>query len=251
MKLKLDDAGHAVLDNGNPIYVYPDGKEAAIDVADLNSRVMARNGEAKAHREAKEALETKLKAFEGIDDPAAALKALAITANLDAKRLMDAGEVEKVKAEITKGFTDKLTAAEKRALDLEGALYSEKIGGAFARSKFIQDKVAIPADMLQTYFGKQFKVEEGKTTAYDANGNKIYSRAKPGELADFDESLEILVDGYAHKDHILKGNSNGGAGTRQSNGGVGAKTMTRAAFEALSPAAKASAITTDKVTLVD
>lgn len=252
MKLKLDADGHAVLQDGKPVYITDDGKEAAIDVAGTVGTITRLNSEAKSHRERAEAAEKALKSFEGIADPAAAIKALGLVANLDAKKLIDAGEVETVKAELTKGFTEKLTAAEKRAQDMEAALYGEKIGGAFARSKFIADKAAVPADMIQSRFGSAFKIEDGKTVAYDANGSKIYSRAKPGELADFEESLEILVDGYAYKDNILKGNSNGGGGTRQSNGGgTGGKTMTRAAFDALSPSAKASAITTDKVTLTD
>lgn len=242
MKLKLDADGHAVLQDGKPVYITDDGKEAAIDVAGTVGTITRLNSEAKSHRERAEAAEKALKSFEGIADPAAAIKALGLVANLDAKRLIDAGEVETVKAELTKGFTEKLTAAEKRAQDMEAALYGEKIGGAFARSKFIADKAAVPADMIQSRFGSAFKIEDGKTVAYDANGSKIYSRAKPGELADFEESLEILVDGYAYKDNILKGNSNGGGGTRQSNGGTPGQRMTSAAFGALDAKAKAAAM---------
>ena len=251
MKLKIDDQGHAVLQDGKPVYVHEDGKEVAFDAPGTVATITRLNGEAKTHREGRQSAEAALKAFDGITDPAAAIKALNLTANLDAKRLIDAGEVETVKAEITKGFTEKLTAAEKRAADLEGALYGEKIGGSFARSKFVADKLAIPADLVQARFGDRFKVEEGRVAAYDHNGQKIYSRAKPGELADFEEALELIVDGYAHKDHILKGNSNGGGGTRQGGGTTGARTMTREAFSALPPAAQVQAVRVDKVTVVD
>jgi hypothetical protein len=82
-------------------------------------------------------------------------------------------------------------------------------------------KLAIPADMVQARFGNAFKIEDGKVVAYDSQNNKIYSRARPGELADFDEALDVLVDMYPHKDSILKGSgaSGGGAG---SGGGGGA-----------------------------
>ena len=250
MKLKMED-GHAVLLDGKPVYVTDDGRETAIDVAGTVATITRLNAEAKGHREAKEAAEASLKAFAGITDPQAAIKALQVVSGLDAKKLIDAGEVETVKAEITKGFTEKLTAAEKRAADMEAALYGEKIGGAFARSKFAAEKLIIPADMLQTHFGKQFKIEDGKVAAYDLNGNKIYSRAKPGEVADFEESLEIIVDSYAHKDNILKGNSNGGAGVRQGQGSAGAKTIPRAQFDKLDPAAQRSAVMVDKMTIVD
>lgn len=251
MKLKLDADGHAVLQDGKPVYISDDGKETAIDVAGTVATITRLNGEAKTHREGKEAAEKALKAFEGITDPAAAIKALNLTANLDAKKLIDAGEVDKVKDEINKGWQTKFDAEKTRGDTAEGALYSEKIGGAFARSKFIADKIAVPGDMVQATFGQRFKIEDGKVAAYDASGNKVYSRAKPGEAADFEEALEILVDGYAYKDNILKGNSNGGAGTRQGGGGAGAKTISRAAFNELSPTAQHSAVTVDKMTVTD
>ena len=251
MKLKLDEAGHVVVQDGKPVYLTDDGKEIAFDVAGTSATISRLNAEAKGHRERAETAEGKLKTFEGIADPAEALKALATMQNIDAKKLIDAGEVERVKSEIAKGFTEKLTAAEKRAADIEGQLYAEKIGGSFARSKFISEKAAIPADLMQARFGQSFKIEEGKIAAYDQNGNKLYSRANPGELAGFEEALEILVDGYAYRDSILKGNSNGGSGTREGQGQGGAKTMTRKQFETLDPASQAKAMTVDKITLVD
>ncbi|HEJ3129468.1 TPA: hypothetical protein SL290_006283, partial [Pseudomonas aeruginosa] len=48
---------------------------------------------------------------------------------------------------------------------------------------------------------------------YDAHGNKLYSKARPGEAADFDEALEILVDQYPYRDQILKGSGHSGGGT--------------------------------------
>lgn len=251
MKLKLDADGHAVLQDGKPVYISDDGKETAIDVAGTVATITRLNGEAKTHREGKEAAEKALKAFEGITDPAEAIKALNLTANLDAKKLIDAGEVDKVKDEINKGWQTKFDAEAKARSDAEGALYNEKIGGAFARSKFIADKIAVPGDMIQATFGQRFKIEDGKVAAYDPSGNKVYSRANPGEPADFEEALEILVDGYAYKDNILKGNGGGGSGARQGAGGGGAKTITRAAFDAMSPSAQANAITVDKMTVTD
>ncbi len=35
-----------------------------------------------------------------------------------------------------------------------------------------------------------------------SNGEKIYSRVRPGELANVDEALESLVGGYQHKDLV-------------------------------------------------
>lgn len=243
MKLKLDAEGKAVIQDGKPVYVKDDGSEIAFDVVGTTATIARLNAEAKTHREGKEAAETKLKAFEGIEDPAAAKKALETIASLDQKKLIDAGEVEKVKSEISKAFETKLTEANTRAQTLEQQLYTEKVGGAFARSKFITEKLAIPPDMVEARFGKNFAIEDGKIVAKDQNGNKLYSAANPGELAGPDEALEMLVSAYPYKDSILKGSGASGSGAGPSNQGAGGKkSITRAQFEALDPAARAKTI---------
>lgn len=252
MKLKLDEQGHAVLTDGKPVYVHDDGKEVAFDAPSTVATISRLNGEAKGHRERAEAAEGKLKAFDGITDPAAALKALNTVKNFDDKKLVEAGDVEKIKTEAIKAVEDKYKPVVERADKLERELHGEKIGGAFARSKFIADKVAVPADIVQSKFGQNFKLEEGKVIAYDASGNKLFSRAKPGETADFEEALELLVDQYAYKDSILKGTGASGSGARNGNSGTGGgKTMPRSQFEKLAPAEQMKAMTVDKVTLTE
>jgi hypothetical protein len=241
MKLKLDADGHAVVQDGKPVYVHDDGKEVAFDAQTTIATITRLNSEAKGHREAKEAAEAKLKGFEGIDDPSAALKALTIVKNLDDKKLVDAGEVEKVKQEAIKAVRAEFEPILKERDTLKGELYSEKIGGSFARSKFIAGKIAIPSDLVQARFGNNFEVKDGKIVAKDHAGNAIYSRSKPGEIADFEEALEMLVDAYPQKDAILKGTGSSGSGARGSNGiNGGPKTMPRSQFEALDPASRAA-----------
>lgn len=94
----------------------------------------------------------------------------------------------------------------------------KKIGGSFSRSKYIADKLAVPVDMVQATFGQNLKVEEGKVVAYDSQGQKIFSRSRPGELADFDEAIETLVSQYPHRDHILKSSNANGGGAPNSGG---------------------------------
>lgn len=220
MKLKLDEAGHVVVLEGKPVYVHDDGKEVAFDVVSTVSTITRLNGEAKGHRERAESAETKLKVFEGLD-PEAARKAVDTVSKIDQKKLVDAGEIDTVRSEISKGYESKLSEAETRLKELEGQLYSEKIGGSFSRSKTIAEKFAIPPDLIQARFGSAFKIEDGKVVAYDPHGNKIYSRARPGELADFDEAIETLVDAYPYKDQILKGSGASGSGAGSSAGGGG------------------------------
>lgn len=224
MKLKtvtIEGKTYAEVQDDKPVYVGTDSRDVAFDAPATIATISRLNGEAKSHREAKEAAETKLKEFEGITDPTAAKKALDTVKNLDDKQLVAAGEVEKVKAEAIKAVEEKYKPVVEERDKLKGDLYGEKIGGSFARSKFISDKVAVPSDIVQARFGSNFKIEEGKVTAYDSSGNKIYSRAKPGEGADFEEALEILIDAYPHKDQILKGSGGSGTGKQPGNGAIG------------------------------
>lgn len=242
MKLKLDDKGNVVVQDGKPVFVHDDGKEVAFDAVSTVATISRLNAEAKQHRERAEAAEKSLKSFDGIADPDAARKALDTVSNLDHKKLIDAGEVEKVKGEITKAFQAQLDEANGKSKTLEQALYGEKVGGAFARSKMIAEKLAIPADMVQARFGQAFKIEGDKTVAYDASGNKIFSRARPGELADFDEALETLIEQYPYKDHILKSSGASGGGSQGSGAGNGgSKIITQAQFQTMTPAARAAA----------
>jgi hypothetical protein len=236
MKLKLNDQGQVVVQDGKPVYVHDDGKEIPFDATAAMSKIGDLNKEAKGHRERADAAETKLKTFDGIEDPTAAIKALSIVKNLDDKKLVDAGEVERVKSEAIKAVEEKYSPTVKRVEELEGQLYGEKIGGSFSRSKFITEKLAIPVDIAQSFFGKNFKIEEGKIVATDASGNKIFSRTRPGEIADFDEALEHLVESYPNRNHILKSSGASGGGAKGAGDGSkgGAKTKSRSEFDAMS-----------------
>ncbi|MDY2947089.1 DUF6651 domain-containing protein [Mannheimia haemolytica] len=213
MKLKLDENGQVVVENGMPVYVHDDGKEIPFDAVKATQKITQLNAEAKQHREAKEKAEADLKAFSGIDDPKAALEALKTVANLDAKKLIDAGDAEKVKAEIIKGYDEKLAVATAQAEKLQQQLHAELIGGSFARSKYAQEHLNIPSDVVQAFFGKHFSIsDDGKVVAKFADGGEIFSRTRPGEKADFEEALEALVSAYPNKDAILKPSGSSGAG---------------------------------------
>lgn len=260
MKLKLDANGNVVVQDGKPVFVHDDGKEVAFDAPGTVATITRLNAEARSHREAKESLEAKYKPFEGIEDAEAARKALETIKNIDEGKLLSAGKVEEIKVAAKKAAEEQVAAANKAhadelaktksALDkVTGDLYGEKIGGSFNRSKLIAEKFAIPADLVQARFGQAFKVEEGKIVAYDAAGNKIFSRSRPGDIADFDEALETLVDSYPYRDSILKGSGASGSGAAASGQGAGGKKMiTRAQFEALDPAAKSAAVKDSTIT---
>jgi len=230
MKLKLDANGNVVTKEVNgvkmPVYVHDDGKEIEFDAAGAMQKIRDVNAEARDHRLKFEEADGKLKAFEGIEDPAAAKRALETVKSFNGKQALTAEEIEqKVKERVTQAVSSteekfKPTVAERDKAIAE--LRAEKIGGSFSRSKYISDKLGIPSDLVQSKFGNAFDIVNGRVVAKGADGKEIYSRARPGELADFDEALETLVNGYEHKDKILKGSGQSGSGSIQNNanGGV-------------------------------
>jgi hypothetical protein len=268
MKLKVTEiAGksYAEVQDGKPIFIDDDSKEVAFDVPHTKATITRLNGESKAFRERAEKAETSLKAFDGIEDPEAARKAIEVVAYLDSGKLLSAGKVEEIKAAAkkaaedqvaaaNKGYTEKLSVTEKERDTLRNDLYAEKIGGSFNRSKLITEKAAIPADMMQARFGGAFKIEDNRIVAYDQAGNKIFSRVKAGEVADFDEALETLIDQYPYRDQILKGANHSGSGARPGANGAngGKRTITRTEFAKLDPVAQRNAMVgKDAMTLVD
>jgi hypothetical protein len=246
VKLKLDAAGHVEVKDGKPVYIHDDNTEAPFDAEETVRSIRARAEQSqRVEARAKEA-EAKLKAFEGIEDPAAALKAIETVKGYDSSKSKDAEEFNRRLGEANKSWQEKLDAAGKATSALEQQLHSEIVGGNFARSKFIAEKLAVPVDMVQATFGKHFKVADGKLVAVDAAGNPLVSKANPGAHATFDEALETLVSGYAHKDSILKADNKSGSGAPANQGGgtAGKKTISRTAWDALDPQSRSEHIKT-------
>lgn len=234
---KLDADGKIEMKDGNPVYLDSNGNEMTVEGGTI-SRL---NAEAKTHREAKEKAEGDLAKFKGPDgkmiDPALAVKAIETVGKIDAKKLIDAGEVDKLKDQIKAEFTGQLTEANNTITELRGSVNNMTLNAAFASSKFITDRVAVPAEMFQATFAKNFKVEDGKVVPYGNDGNKILSSKRIGEIADLDEAFEKIVDAYPYKDAILKAPNASGSGNNGNGGGRGnGRFISRGDFDKLSPA---------------
>ena len=233
MPWKREADGTLSLIDGNPVRIDHTGHEVAMPDSALDetfSKVSQLVSESMSRKEKIRAMEAKLKAFEGIDDLEAwrseAEKSMTMLKNMEDKKLIDAGEVEKVKAEVAKAMQSKIDELQRNLKDKdaviqekENYLHQEIIGGRFARSKFLAEKTILPPDMAQHRFGHHFKVEDGREVARDAQGNEIFSKNRPGELADFEEAIEILISAYPHKDAILRGSGASGAGVQGGGGG--------------------------------
>jgi hypothetical protein len=235
MKLKLNADGSAAVQDGKPVYVDDAGQEIPYDVPAMMTKITELNSEAKTHRLAAKEAKEKLAAFEGIEDPAAAIKALQFAQSMEGKKAMDDEAIQKLIQNAVKPLQEKATALETALAEKDGHIYKLEVSNRFQSSPFIKEKSIIPPDMLEATFGKNFKIEGGKTIAYDASGNQIFSKVRPGEPAQFDEAMQVLFDSHPMKDSLYKASGSSGSGSQQNNGtGNTQKTMTRTAFDAAS-----------------
>ena len=228
---KMDGDTMAVDADGNPIWITGD-KEMSVK----GDTVSSLQGEAKRHRLRAEKAEADLTKFEGIDDPEAARKALETVKDIDTSKLINAGKLDEVRQQMTQQFESKITAAEQKAADAIKQRDNTLLDSVFNGSDFARDRLAVPIEMVRATFGDRFKVEDGKVVATDANGEQIYSDKNMGHPASFDEALEKIINGYKHKDSILKAPDAAGTGSGGGGGSRGRpRTISRADFEALKP----------------
>ncbi|MEI6207304.1 MAG: DUF6651 domain-containing protein [Desulfuromonadales bacterium] len=255
MAWKIDDKGSMVVQDGNPVWIGDDGSEVAFDAkASIVSAASAKREAAESRTKLKEA-EKKLESFTGIEDPDAAKKALQFAQSMDGKKVMDDDSIKKLIENSVKPWQDKYAEQEKAADAYKNALYTEKVSKQFAASRFINEKTFMTPDAAEAMFGRYFKMEEnGKVVAHDASGNPIYSTTKTGETADFEEAISTIFGGYQYKDRYLKGSGQSGSGSQQSNTGgnnSGAKTISRAEFEKLTPAQQSEIAIARKTEIID
>jgi hypothetical protein len=239
MKIKLDDKGNATLtETGHIVFQDTDGKDLPVDVPGLYAKVEELNAESARHRKQRNELRDKYKILETIEDlpkwKADAEKALTTVKNLKDKELVDAGKIEQIKSEtiaakdteiaqIKTEFTTALVAKDEALLVAGRQIRDLTIGSQFRTHPYFigtaqqPPKTFLLPDIAESRFGSHFKLEAGKNGAsavvgYDAKGNQIYSRKRPGELADFDEAIVRIIDEYPQKDEIMRGGKGGSGG---------------------------------------
>lgn len=188
--------------DGNPVWIGEDNSTKGIDWSRASSTITKLMSENKQRREENESLLN---------------KTTEITTELDKMKNTPTKKDKNINAdemknqfetrltELKKGFEDIIA---KKDREVENLL----IGSEFAKSEFIKNKTNLPSDLAYLKFGNNFKVKEGKVVP-TLNGSEILSQKNLGEIAGFDEAIEIMVNRYQHKDRILKG-------TRQSGGGT-------------------------------
>lgn len=227
LKLKLDENGHVVIQDGKPVYIYEDGKEAPFDVNAAMQKISDLNEESKNRRLAIEKLTGDLGRYKDEDgnflDPDVAYKAIETVKNYNDKEMFDATQVESMKTQMNKAYSEKLDKLlkdhghEKEALSnaiskKDAAIFKLLVKDRFTTSPFVNNKLAIPSEIVADYFGDHFKVEgepESMRVIGYIGDEKILSRERPGTPADFEEAIEAIVDRYPMKDRIMRGTGTG------------------------------------------
>ena len=230
MKLKFDDDGHVVVEDGMPVYIHEDESEAPFDAAAASKKINNLTEEKDRHYGAFQDASKKLKAFDGIKDPKEALKAIETVKNLDAKKLVDAGEVDSLKRQLLenaeteknqliKNFNEESEKLNEQISAKDNSIFKLMITNEFAKSELFagpKPKTVLTPDIAAEYFGKNFKIEEvnGELQAVGyLAGEKILSKTRHGELATFHEAIEVIVDKYPMKNRIMAAGNPGGGGS--------------------------------------
>lgn len=220
-RYKLDPTTGMIMvdEKGNPIVevLDDDGKvkdEYGVDAIHLLDKIPDLNKEAKDQREAKEKLEKQLKEFADIDDPAAAKAALEKLADLEKNGKLNTENIDKIKADLLKveqekydkmvrEFQEMIAEKDTTISSQQEDIFDSLVTTKFDNSPYFtgkEPKTLLPAAVAKSYWKGNFKVEKNDRTGkndvvpYDQNGEVILSRQRPGEVADFNEAMGILID---------------------------------------------------------
>lgn len=251
---KLDEAGKIAVDgDGNPIYVNTKGDEQSV----RGDKIATLNAEAKSHRERADTAETALKTFEGID-PTAARAALATVEKLDQKKLIDAGEVDRVRDEIKTTYETQVSDLTEKLKVSDDTVRSLRLDSVFNGSDFVKNSVAMPLDFLRPALEGRVKFDDkGEPYLTDDKGERLFSRKNAGEYADVNEGLQLVVESHPQRDVILKpvhkdGSGNKGGGEQPGGGAM--KRVSRSEYDAATPARKSEiglAVAKGEMSIVD
>lgn len=253
MPWKKEDGDSLVTDeNGNPIWIYDDGREEGWNTSGYLAKQRELVGLNKAIKKERDSLKEKSESFGDIlNDKDRVELALKTLEEVEAGKLVADGKkdeaIQKALKEASSEFDAKTAAynaqIEKLSDELrrkEEALHQRINKGIFEQSVFLDKKTKMPPDLAALKWGGQFKIEEvdGEVTPIPyINGEKMYS-ARPdaaGQIASPEEAIERFFNAYEHKDSFLKDlpggpAATGGTGT-PSKGEVSAEDFIRDVFK--------------------
>ena len=208
---------------GNPVWIYADGEEKAVDFAQVRQQINELNEKNRNLSSVKESLErvTKLLGTGDITEIE--------------------GIVSKAKehSEGSKKPDDRVISLQEKINSMDATLKNKDniisemqrkidnfaITRSFNDSKFIKDKV-VNSTLAEKVFAEHFAVIDGQITAKDSQGNKILN--DKGDF-DFDFAIQKLIESSSYKEAMIKSDAFAGAGSsanyKKSPGSVDFKNM--------------------------
>jgi len=244
MPWERDENGSIIEKDGNPVFIYPDGRKAPFNGESTIQAITKANGEAAERRKALKDLTEMVQPLkdagveftpENISEfVAKAIKHCDIVSNYNDKDFVAAGDVEKLKTqavENVKQTYERKIADQIKLFDSKVASYEEKfkkldstnrkllIESEFKTNPFIKEQTPnIPWEFFYNTYGSDFNIEHDDqgnpiARAKRKDGSDVISLSKPGQFADPAEAIEILILEHPQKDSFVKGFSSGGTNT--------------------------------------
>lgn len=193
--------------------------------AQLLKDMMKHKETAKSEKAAREALEAKLKEFDGID-PTAVRELLAKQQKAHEEELEKKGQWDALKQNMIKAHSEDKAKLEAQITELQGALKSRDntideltIGSQFSNSKFLKEETTLAsAAKARALYGNHFELVDGVLTAFD-KPKGAQSRAPlvdaSGNALDFDSAMRKIIESDPDKDALLRTAAKPGAGSGQ------------------------------------
>lgn len=215
-KVDDDTAAKAKADN-------PELAKLQEDNANLLKEVMKRKGDNKDLSASVETLQAQAKQFEGID--LEEVKAL-IAGKKDAETqaLEKKGEWDTLKTQLIEAHEATVTELNAKLEELKSAnagsdlkIQDMTIGRSFNESKFIGDKLVLPASKARVLYGDHFEIENGNVIGYNKPRGQE-GRAQlidgQGEPLAFEGAIQKIIDADSDRDNLMKAVGKPGAGSK-------------------------------------
>lgn len=275
LELVKDEAGHPKVNaEGHVLYKDEKGAELAFDGSRLHDTLRSireeRDREAEARQAALEELSKFGKTPEEREAAREALRKAAAGGGKPPKGQNGGGDgatftqeqldelvaerVKPLQENLEKKLREETEARDRRIEALQTQLREEKIEKWMDTSEALKP-FFLTGTAAYRMVGHHFDLDaNGKVIAYadpKSKKNKIYSRTNPSEVAEPDEALAILLNGFPGIEKMRRGTGSSGGGAPGGEGGEGGPgRMSRAEFNRLGPAAQQKAVL-DGVQLYD
>lgn len=229
------DNGQPVFEAGNPVWV-EDDKELPVDYSATIKKISELNEESKQHRLKAKELSEKIAKYEGID-PEKARQAMETVQNLDAKKLVDANQIDVLKKQWAEESAKTIQKYEQeKAMLAEGLQKERKARESLVKRQMFSNsktsgflnRVNLTPDVAFALWGDRFKVENDTLIPMIDSETPLPSSDPLKNHASFEEGIEKFFNQYEYKDNYLKQPPGGSGSGGNATSGRGVFTITRA-----------------------